>query len=363
MIAAAGVLILAPENMALFLLRGPGSDHPLEWAFAGGQLEPGETAAQGAARECEEETGFQVEPDELIAHTRGIAPAQLVTGINEPEAGTPVIPSEDVDFTAFVHRVDAQFTPAQCDEHIGYCWAPIDHPPQPLHPGCMVALQRFGMDELGVARAMAAGQLVSPQRYHNVTLFALRITGTGASYRKGVNEYVWREPAEYLNDEFLARCNGLPVIWIHPPKATLDSKEFAKRIVGTIFLPYLKGDEPWGIAKIYDDEAVAEMCAAEEISTSPTVVLNPEGDNVRAELEDGSTVLIEGKPILLDHLAICSKGVWDKGGPSSGVDRTAAEPAMAMADAEPEPDFSALRLLGARANALSIRLTNHARRA
>jgi hypothetical protein len=36
-------------------------------------------------------------------------------------------------------------------------------------------------------------------------------------------------------------------------------------------------------------------------------------------LEGGATLLIEGKPSLLDHIAICEAGVWDKGGPPSGV--------------------------------------------
>jgi hypothetical protein len=35
--------------------------------------------------------------------------------------------------------------------------------------------------------------------------------------------------------------------------------------------------------------------------------------------EDGTPLLVEGKPWLLDHLAICEVGVWDKGGAPTGV--------------------------------------------
>ena len=51
------------------------------------------------------------------------------------------------------------------------------------------------------------------------------------------------------------------------------------------------------------------------------VVLRDTKENFRVELEDGSTLLIEGKPSLLDHLAICERGVWDKGEEPSGINR------------------------------------------
>lgn len=361
MISAAGILVIAPGDRALFLLRGPGSDHPLGWAFPGGQMETGETAAECAARETMEECGLEVSPEALgKVHTRGIGKAQPAAVVAEMAEPAPQ-QSEDVDFTTFVHRVEAEFVPLLCDEHVGYCWAPMDHPPGPLHPGALVALQRFSMNELGLARAMAAGQLVSPQRYENVTLFNLRITGTGAAYRKGLDEYVWRDPSIYLNDEFVQRCNGLPVIWVHPKKATLNSKEFADRIIGTMFLPYVRGDEVWGIAKVFDDDAIEAM-VADQLSTSPTVVFRDPTVNVRMELEDGAKVLIEGDPSLLDHLAICAAGVWDKGNDPVGVDRTAVE--LTVADAEePEPVHFEFILARARMNALSHRIQNLGRAA
>ena len=61
-------------------------------------------------------------------------------------------------------------------------------------------------------------------------------------------------------------------------------------------------------------------------STSPGV---RGGDsNQKRELEDGTQILIEGRPKLLDHVAICDLGVWDKGGPPAGVDRGNSEVSM-----------------------------------
>jgi hypothetical protein len=177
-----------------------------------------------------------------------------------------------------------------------------------------------GMDELGIAEAMAAGDLTSPQRYMNVWLFAIRITGTGVSYRQQLDEHVYRLPDNYLNERFLKRCNGLEVIWLHPKDdGTLNSEEFGNRVSGSVFLPYIRDDEVWGIAKIYDDDC-AEAMREQQLSTSPTVVFR-ESDSTQLEAEDGSTLLIEGKPILLDHVAICPLGVWDKGGAPAGIKR------------------------------------------
>jgi hypothetical protein len=189
-----------------------------------------------------------------------------------------------------------------------------------LHPGVAAAFRRLGADELGIARLMAEGELVSPQRYENVTLFDIRITGTGISYRPSLNEYDFRKPENYLTPDFLARCNGLSVIMNHPKDSLLNSEEYADRIVGSVFLPYIKDEEVWAIAKIYDDEAI-EMLTSEQMSTSPAVLLDKDTVRTRATLKDGTDVdlLVEGKAKLTDHIAICAAGVWDKGGPPTGI--------------------------------------------
>ncbi|MEJ0017526.1 MAG: NUDIX domain-containing protein [Acetobacteraceae bacterium] len=326
MIRAAGILLLwrSPTgDQALFLKRGPGSDHPGEWAFPGGQIEGDETPIEAARRELAEEIG-EVTYSEPIEFARRIAAREVAGAVGQainpplPPGDAIVVPGELVDYTTFVARVAEQFIPTLCDEHTGYAWASIAEPPEPLHPGARVALAKLTADELGIARMIAAGDLTSPQTFANVTLFAMRITGTGTAYRKQLDEYVYRPPENYLADEFLARCNGLPVIWLHPDGSKLNSQEFGRRIIGTVVLPYIVGDEVWGIAKVYDDTAI-EALSNEQWSTSPAVVFRETDGNTKIELETGATLLIEGKPSLLDHLAICQQGVWDKGGAPAGV--------------------------------------------
>jgi hypothetical protein len=63
--------------------------------------------------------------------------------------------------------------------------------------------------------------------------------------------------------------------------------------------------------------------------------------NYNIELEDGGNLLVEGKPSFVDHLAICEKGVWDKGGDASGIrvdnDSTAVgEPREKVVTAKPD---------------------------
>ncbi len=328
---AAGILFVSTNGNALFLKRGPGAlDFPAYWDFPGGGQEGDETAEQTAIREVREEIGFVPEGARKIhTRTRGSAPkgvaglgasAVLPVPSGAPTAAQGTTPAAlpDVDFTTFFQKVTNEFTPELNDEHDGWAWAPLASPPEPLHPGCRIALERISMDEVGVARAIAEGRLASPQRYENVWLFAIRITGTEAAFRSKIGEYVIRKPENYLNDAFLARCNGLPVIFKHPKGAILNSEEFSNRVVGTVFLPYVAGDEVWAVAKIFIDD-VARMMEEGDLSTSPGVNFEDFSVNAKLTLEDGSKVLIEGKPSLFDHVAICDLGVWDKGGDPSGI--------------------------------------------
>lgn len=321
-IRAAGILYIA-EGRALFLKRTDGL-----WCLPGGKVEGDETSEQAARREFEEETGRAI-VEKLLPWTRrcaldAIAPAPAATPSIVPDQA----PATEVDYTTFVVVEPEKAKPFDVrinDEHVGYAWAPPSDPPQPLHPGCMVVLDRLTMDELGVARAIMAGELTSPQRFHNVWLFDLRITGTGTAYRPAHEEITYRRPENYLTPDFLARCNGLQVIWQHPKKsASLNAQEFADRSIGAMFLPYIgdglrhPADEVWGIAKVYDDEA-ADLMINNQLSTSPAVIIK-KADQTALALEDGTKFLVEGKPFLLDHLAICAVGVWDKGGEPAGVE-------------------------------------------
>ena len=329
MIRGAGILFVTPDSRALFLKRGPGGDWPGFWCVPGGTQEEGETAEQCAERETVEELGFM--PSFLPQGEKQKIAVTITPSSQEPGA-------EEVQYTTYRQHVADIFEPKINGEHTGFAWAPVKDPPQPMHPGCKIALEKLTWNELDIARAIREGTLASPQQYENMWLFAMRITGTGTAFRRKLDEHVLRRPKYYLSDDFLERCNGLPVIVEHPNSAKLDSKEYAERNVGSIMLPYVKGDEVWGVARIYD-ETTADMLSKHQLSTSPSVVLK-RGENVKVGLEDGKTLLVEGEPHLLDHLAICEVGVWDKGEDPSGVeihaigDSQMADKELVKADAE-----------------------------
>ncbi|AXD33212.1 NUDIX hydrolase [Salmonella enterica] len=183
----------------------------------------------------------------------------------------------------------------------------------------------MSLTELEVAERIRDGTVPSPVKFSNMWLVNLRITGTGLAYRAGEKEHVWRDPKLYLNEEFLRRCNGLPVIANHPDDAVLTEEDFKSRIVGSVMLPYIRGDEVWAVCRVYLQGIVEEITEG-GVSTSPTVVFNSTSGNV--EVQEGDTnFLIEGVPFLVDHIALVTKdhgslGVWDKDRIPAGVEVT-----------------------------------------
>jgi 8-oxo-dGTP pyrophosphatase MutT (NUDIX family) len=314
MIRAAGIVFLGSDRVLLLQRSGEG-DAAGQWAFPGGKIEDGESPENAAVRECTEELGH------CPAGRREILARRI---------------KDDVDYTTFLQKVEMPFSVTLNDEHTEYRWAPAKGPyPEPLHPGALVALDRLFMNELDIARAMAADDLTSPQSYMNLTLFKVRITGTGISYRGKHKEYVYRTQEYFLSQEFIDRCNaGLPIIFEHPDDDALNSQEFSERVVGTIMFSYIVENEVWGIARIYDD-AAAKLMEFEQWSTSPSVIFR--GGTIKKTLDDGTKVLIEGSPALLDHLAICPRGVWDKAGEPSGVISTTVEDENQMAESMEKP--------------------------
>jgi len=396
-INAAGILFLAPDDRALFLKRSQqASDYPRHWDFPGGGAIDDETALETALREAKEEVGRLPKGDRAlltrtmtdfstggastspqtapiltsppppgvgaVATTLSAANVPPVVAVRPAATSPPGVQAagtlNEVDYSTFLQRVDREFEPQLGDEHEGYAWAPVLSPPEPLHPGCRIALARLSMDEFGVAHAVARGELTSPQKYENVWLFDIRITGTGTAYRNKLDEYCYRPPEIYCNEEFLQRCNGLPVVWKHPKKDTLDSKEFEDRAIGTVFVPYLSDglrhppNEVWAVAKVFDEDA-ADWMTKHQMSTSPAVVFRNPDVNQKLDLENGSTLLIEGKPSLLDHVAICEAGVWDKMEKPSGV-------VAARADAIVTISPDKLHQLDRNLTLLSIRMSNRA---
>ena len=123
-VQGAGLLFVTPEGLALFLKRAPGADHGGEWDLPGGGAEPGERPYDTARRECAEETG------------------DVPEAAADPEVLSDFLNDEDgVRFVTFLHPVAEHFAPELNAEHTKYAWAPLDWPPEPLHPGVRRTLE------------------------------------------------------------------------------------------------------------------------------------------------------------------------------------------------------------------------------
>lgn len=318
---ASGIMFLTPENEILLMRRGNGGDYPGTFGVPGGHQEPNETLEDCARREALEETGFDYKGDLELIHDDGQFATYLADGVKK-------------------------FDVEMCDESTGYVWCHPEECPEPVHPGLQLSLRiASAKTELDVAQLMMENVLPSPQKYANMHLLNIRITGTGLAYRSSIGEHVWRDPSIYLNDEFLQRCNGLTVIMDHPDHSILNTEEFKERAIGSVMLPYIKGDEVWGIAKIYDADAMEEICEG-EVSTSPSVAFDNTAGNVTLATESGDPLLVEGVPFLLDHIAIVTKerggrGVWDKDGPIQGVSLNNPDEVSDMTDKETQPKADA----------------------
>ncbi|EJH2738478.1 NUDIX hydrolase [Escherichia coli] len=255
------------------------------WCQPGGTVEPGELAIDAARREVLEEVGYKYDGP-LTPHS--------VYG----------------DYLTFRAEVPERFEAKLNDESLAAGWFHIDDMPKPLHQPFAEMLAQQALNETEVAALIADGTLSSPQFFINMWMFAIRVTGTGVTWRSADQQMAFRNPDDYLTPEFLQRVAGVPLIWLHPEKNKLDSDEFAKRVIGTLTNSWVADNgEVWTIGRVYDAEA-AEIMATRQLSTSPTVTYSEAQDSIIKI--DGQPLLVEGSPVLLDHVAICEQGVWDK---------------------------------------------------
>jgi 8-oxo-dGTP pyrophosphatase MutT (NUDIX family) len=151
---AAGIMIVTPDSCVLFLKRATGHDHEGEWCLPGGAIESGETAELAAIRECREETGH-VPEGKLKEIYNSISP-------------------EGVDFTTFALQVNNPFIAELDDEHVGWAWAPLDDPPEPLHPGVAKTLKAIvDTDEIQdvIGKDEKAANVATPAELRSVIKF------------------------------------------------------------------------------------------------------------------------------------------------------------------------------------------------
>lgn len=279
-IFASGIMFRQGKKIFLIQRSDDGT-----WCPPGGKLEPGEIAADAARREVLEEVGYQYD-----------GPLTPYSAAN--------------DYLTYRADIGTQFEPTINDESLAAGWFDINDMPKPLHPPFAEVMTAPALNETQVAALIADGTLSSPQFFTNMWMYAIRVTGTGVTWRSADQQMAFRNPDDYLTPEFLQRVAGVPLIWLHPEKNKLDSDEFAKRVIGTLTNAWVANNgEVWAIARVYDAEA-AEIMATRQLSTSPTVTFSEVPDSIIKV--DGQPLLVEPSPQLLDHVAICEQGVWDK---------------------------------------------------
>ncbi|MFU0872691.1 NUDIX hydrolase [Kluyvera sichuanensis] len=279
-IFASGIMFRQGKKIFLIQRSDDGT-----WCPPGRKLEPGEIAADAARREVMEEVGYQYD-----------GPLTPYSAAN--------------DYLTYRADIGTTFEPTINDESLAAGWFDINDMPKPLHPPFAEVMAAQALNETQVATLIADGTLSSPQFFTNMWMYAIRVTGTGVTWRSADQQMAFRNPDDYLTPEFLQRVAGVPLIWLHPEKNKLDSDEFARRVIGTLTNAWVADNgEVWAIARVYDAEA-AEIMATKQLSTSPTVTFSEVPDSIINV--DGQPLLVEPSPQLLDHVAICEQGVWDK---------------------------------------------------
>lgn len=189
-------------------------------------------------------------------------------------------------------------------------------------------------DDLSIAEKMASGEIDQIVATDKCLLVPMRITGTGITEREikdanGITiKYPIDRPADvFLSDRFLQMCNGLPVCFYHPQDGqgftSLNFDNWKEHVVGTIFYPYVKGTEVWGVAKVFD-LSMLDAFRDGIASTSPFVTSKNEiGDGVYVEkLED------------INHVAIVPAGHWDTDQPAITANKEIQMKEDLMADKE-----------------------------
>jgi hypothetical protein len=169
-------------------------------------------------------------------------------------------------------------------------------------------------NETEIARAVSEGRLPSPTTFCNSAYYRIRFTGCGCAWRPALQEFVYRPESIWLTDEMAVRIVGVPVVSEHPDEGSLNGKEFFDRVVGVVVLGFVESGQLMAVVRVIDRRA-REILDACDFDTSPCVIFDPEA-NIEMAIGDDK-LLIEGNPVLLDHLALVStdqgnRGVWNR---------------------------------------------------
>lgn len=150
----------------------------------------------------------------------------------------------------------------------------------------------------------------------NNGLFAyipMRLSGLGIVERpnsdNGSVSLYDRDKDAFCDVSFMKLYANLPICITHPKienEPQLLGFDFAELIVGNTIHSFLKDNEIWVIAKIWNRE-VLQLLQKNDFSTSPHFI----SETQKTILENGDIVLKE-KPLIINHLAIVENGFWDK---------------------------------------------------
>ena len=163
------------------------------------------------------------------------------------------------DYLTFRAEVPEQFEAKLNDESLAAGWFHIDDLPKPLHQPLLRCWRSRRSMKPKWPRSSLMGHKQPAILYQHVDV---RHPGdrNGVTWRSADQQMAFRNPDDYLTPEFLQRVAGLPLIWLHPEKNTLDSDEFAKRVIGTLTNSWVADNgEVWAIARVYDAEAAEIM--------------------------------------------------------------------------------------------------------
>lgn len=150
----------------------------------------------------------------------------------------------------------------------------------------------------------------------------VRITGSGLNFRKLDDTIIVadRSKGEFFNEAFLEHCKTLPIIVEHPTdengeKDMLHTDTLPKNaIVGNTIDAWIdetNDDEIWGLARIYDKSILDKIKNGIINSTSP---------GIRIFYKETDPDFKTETPYVINHLAFCEKGHWDKDDGRKAID-------------------------------------------